>query len=96
MVQQKCRNRTPWFNTLESYNPAIHRVKQAMLHCAVVNDIATNPLPPPHPELLKYFEPPKKVLKRARESLEECKTVFKVKESTCILMSLSQLLNHLL
>jgi ATP-dependent DNA helicase 2 subunit 2 len=54
-----------------------------MFHCAVVNDIATNPLPPPHPELLKYFEPPKKVLKRARESLEECKKVFKVKEGMC-------------
>ena len=81
------RNRTVWFNTLESYNPAIHRVKQAMFHCAVVNDITTNPLPPPHPELLKYFEPPKKVLKRAKGPLAECKNVFKVKESTYVLMS---------
>ncbi|KAF8807166.1 SPOC domain-like protein [Phlegmacium glaucopus] len=72
--------RLPWFDTLQSYNPAIHRIKQAMFHCAVVNDIATHPLPPPHPELLKYFETPKKVLKRARDAVEECTSTFKVKE----------------
>ena len=73
-------NRLPWFDTLQSYNPAIHRIKQAMFHCAVVNDITTHPLPPPHPELLKYFETPKKVLKRARDAVEECTMAFKVKE----------------
>jgi len=51
-----------------------------MLHCAVVSDIATNPLPPPHPELLKYLYAPKKVLKRARSSIDKCKNEFKVKE----------------
>ncbi|KAJ3563470.1 hypothetical protein NP233_g8920 [Leucocoprinus birnbaumii] len=73
-------NRMPWFNPAESYNPSIHRNKQAMFHCAVVSDIATNPLPPPHPELLKYFSPPKKVLKRAKPAIDECKDQFKVKE----------------
>lgn len=75
-----CSNRYPWFDTRFSYNPAIHRTKQALFHSAVVQDLASNPPPPPHPELLKYFEPPKKVLKRARDALEECKAVFKVKE----------------
>jgi len=75
-----CSERLPWFDTLQSYNPAIHRIKQAMFHCAVVNDIATHPLPPPHPELLKYFETPKKVLKHARDAVEECISTFKVKE----------------
>jgi len=55
-------------------------VKQALFHSAVVQDLASNPLPPPHPELLKYFDPPKKVLKRARDALEGCKTSFKVKQ----------------
>ncbi|KAF8168356.1 ku80-like protein [Crassisporium funariophilum] len=73
-------NRLPWFDTVDSYNPAIHRTKQAMFHCAVVTDVASNPLPPPHPELLKYFEPPKRVLKRARGAIEECKSAFSVKE----------------
>jgi ATP-dependent DNA helicase 2 subunit 2 len=51
-----------------------------MFHCAIVNDVASNPLPPPHPELLKFFDPPKRAVKKAREHLEECKSVLKVKE----------------
>lgn len=51
-----------------------------MFHCAVVPDIASNPLPPPHPELLKYFNPPKKVLKRAKPAVEQCQDAFKVKQ----------------
>ncbi|XP_006454821.1 hypothetical protein AGABI2DRAFT_148177 [Agaricus bisporus var. bisporus H97] len=73
-------NRTPWFNPAESYNPALHRTKQAMFHCAVVTDIASNPLPPPHPELLKYFDPPKKLLKRAKPAIVQAQEAFKVKE----------------
>lgn len=75
-----CRNRYPWHDSRFSYNPAIHRTKQALFHSAVVQDLATNPIPPPHEELTKYFEPPKKVLKRARDAIEECQRVFKVKE----------------
>ncbi|TFK47939.1 SPOC domain-like protein [Heliocybe sulcata] len=73
-------NRGPWFEPALSYNPAVHRVKQALFHGAVVSDLNKNPLPPPHPELLKYFNPPKRVLKRARSALEECKTAFNVRE----------------
>jgi len=51
-----------------------------LFHCAVVSDLSTNPLPPPHPELLKYFDTPKRVLKRAKQAIEECQQVFKVKE----------------
>ncbi|KAG6820237.1 hypothetical protein H0H93_003600 [Arthromyces matolae] len=73
-------HRTPWYNTLESYNPSVHRTKQAMFHCAVVSDLATNPLPPPHPDLLQYFEPPKRAVNNSIDSLEKCKSVFKVKQ----------------
>ncbi|KAF5356130.1 hypothetical protein D9756_004280 [Leucocoprinus leucothites] len=73
-------NRMPWFNPADSYNPSIHRIKQAMFHCAIVSDVTSNPLPPPHPELLKYFHPPKKVIKRAKAAIENCKAEFKVKE----------------
>lgn len=70
----------PWFNPSDSYNPSVHRTKQAMFHCAVVSDITDNPLPPPHPELLKYFNTPKKVLKRAKGAIDECKDTFKIKQ----------------
>ncbi|KAI0638826.1 SPOC domain-like protein [Trametes polyzona] len=73
-------NRQPWFSTTDSYNPAIHRVKQAQYHAAIVKDLNRQPVPPPHEELLKYFEPPRRVLKRAREAVEECKRVFNVRE----------------
>jgi len=69
-----------WFDTRLSYNPAIHRVKQAQFHAAVVTDLNTNPLPPPHPELTKYFEPPKRVLKRSLDAIEECKDRFRIRE----------------
>ncbi|KAI0770992.1 SPOC domain-like protein [Trametes elegans] len=72
--------RQPWFDTRLSYNPAIHRTKQAQFHAAIVQDLNTHPLPPPHEELTKYFEPPRRVLKRARGAIEECKRVFNVRE----------------
>ncbi|KAH9938974.1 SPOC domain-like protein [Epithele typhae] len=72
--------REPWFDTRLSYNPAIHRTKQALFHGAVVPDLNTHPLPPPHPELLKYFEPPRRVLKRARRAIEDVKKAFNVRE----------------
>ncbi|KAG2370362.1 SPOC like C-terminal domain-containing protein [Suillus spraguei] len=70
----------PWYDTQQSYNPAIHRTKQALFHSAVVSDIISNPLPPPHPELLKYINPPRWALKASKDAVAECKTVFKVKE----------------
>ncbi|EJF58779.1 SPOC domain-like protein [Dichomitus squalens LYAD-421 SS1] len=73
-------NREPWFDTRLSYNPAIHRTKQALFHSAIVQDLNTHPLPPPHPELLKYMDPPRRVLKRARTAIEECKKTLKVRE----------------
>lgn len=51
-----------------------------MFHCAIVSDISTNPLPPPHPELLKYFQPPRKLLKRAKSAIIQAEEAFKVKQ----------------
>ena len=74
------RNRSPWFDTRLSYNPAIHRTKQALFHGAIVEDLVAEPLPGPHSELTKYFEPPKKVLKRANEVVDQCRTAFAIKK----------------
>lgn len=76
------RKPVPWYDTRQSYNPAIHRTKQALFHSAIVNDIASNPLPPPHPELLKYINPPRWALKASKNAIRECKEVFKIKEGT--------------
>ncbi len=59
-----------------------------MFHSAVVNDLESNPLPPPHPEVIKYFDPPKKMLKRARDAIEGCKDAFKVREGIELRLSL--------
>ncbi|KIJ21356.1 hypothetical protein PAXINDRAFT_123034 [Paxillus involutus ATCC 200175] len=69
-----------WFDPRLSYNPSIHRTKQAQFHSAVVPDLASHPLPPPHYELTKYFNCPRHVLKASRDALEECKGIFNVKE----------------
>ncbi len=37
-----------------------------------------HPVPPPHEELTRYFSPPSRVLKRAEDSLEGCRELFKV------------------
>ncbi|KAF8845541.1 ku80-like protein [Paxillus ammoniavirescens] len=71
---------SPWFDPRLSYNPSIHRTKQAQFHSAVVPDLASHPLPPPHYELTKYFNCPRRVLKASRDALEECKGIFNVKE----------------
>ncbi|KAM6497865.1 SPOC domain-like protein [Amanita muscaria] len=70
----------PWFDLRQSYNPALHRVKQALFHCAVVSDLKRQPLPPPHPELLKYFNTPPTVIAQAKNAVEKCQDVFKVRE----------------
>lgn len=76
------RKRGAWYDPSDSYNPSLHRVKQASFHSAVVSDLDTNPLPPPHPETLKYLQPPRRVLKRAADSIEACKSAFKVRQGT--------------
>ena len=73
-------DRIPWFDPRDSYNPSVHRIKQALFHAAIVTDLRTNPLPPPHPEVIKYLEPPRRVLKRAHDAIEGCKTAFNVKQ----------------
>lgn len=72
--------REPWFETNLSYNPAVHRIKQAQFHAAVVTDLNKQPVPPPHPETLKYFDPPRRVIKRAKDAIEQAEATFRVRE----------------
>jgi hypothetical protein len=74
------RDQQPWYDNRMSYNPAVHRIKQAMFHSAVITDLAKNPLPTPHPELIKYMRPPSKIVKRAAEAVNNCKSVMGVQK----------------
>ncbi|GJJ08784.1 hypothetical protein Clacol_003003 [Clathrus columnatus] len=79
-------NRLPWYDPVQSYNPAIHRIKQALFHGAITSDLSKNPLPPPHPDLVKYLNPPEIVLKRSRDAVEECRKLFKIKPGSDLLL----------
>uniref|UniRef100_D8QKI4 ATP-dependent DNA helicase II subunit 2 n=1 Tax=Schizophyllum commune (strain H4-8 / FGSC 9210) TaxID=578458 RepID=D8QKI4_SCHCM len=72
--------RGQWFTTIESYNPALHRTKQAMFHGAVVHNLDKDPVPPPHPDIVRFFDPPNRVLRKARDALETAKRELKVKQ----------------
>lgn len=79
-MSRAIRDRQPWYDNRMSYNPAVHRIKQAMFHCAVITDLATNPLPGPHPELTKYMRPPAKVVRRAVEAMDDCRSAMGVQK----------------
>jgi ATP-dependent DNA helicase 2 subunit 2 len=68
----------PWYDPSLSFNPAVHRIKQALFHAAIVPNLVDHPPPHPHPDLTRYFEPPPKLLKRAFQSLDGCKRAFNV------------------
>ncbi len=51
-----------WFECSKSFNPVIHRIKEAIFHASLTPDLDADPLPPPHPELVKYFNPPDEIV----------------------------------
>jgi ATP-dependent DNA helicase 2 subunit 2 len=71
-----CRQRKPWYDPSLSFNPAVHRIKQALFHSAIVPNLVDHPVPPPHLDLMRYFDLPSKVVKKSRQPLEECRRVF--------------------
>ncbi|EJT98868.1 SPOC domain-like protein [Dacryopinax primogenitus] len=79
-TQDEEGNTAPWFDPALSFNPALHRIKQALFHGARVADPEKNPLPPPHPELVKYFTTPENVLDRAKPAIERLKKAMNIKK----------------
>ncbi|TEB05100.1 hypothetical protein FA13DRAFT_1281993 [Coprinellus micaceus] len=59
----------------ESYNPTLHRAKEAMLHSTPVADLKAHPK-------LKFFEPPSRVPKRGKQPLEACIRAFDIKQGS--------------
>ena len=72
------RERGPWFDPSLSFNPAVHRIKQALFHAAIVPNLVDHPIPPPHPDLMRYFDSPPKMIKRSSQSLEKCIHAFNI------------------
>ena len=58
-----------------------------MFHGAVVGNLDKDPVPPPHPDIVRFFDPPNRVLRKAREALEAAKRELKVKQGQSICIS---------
>ncbi len=69
----------PWYQPQESYNPAIHRLKDAVYHQAVTADLDADPMPPPHPLLTQYLDTPETLVKRSSETVDKLKSALDIK-----------------
>lgn len=69
-----------WFDVNRSYNPVIHRIKEAIFHASLTQDLDAEPLGPPHPELTKYFNTPEALVKGAEDVTARLKEALKVKK----------------
>ncbi|KAL1411229.1 ATP-dependent DNA helicase yku80 [Vanrija albida] len=70
----------PWFDPALSYNPVIHRTKEAIFHASLTPDLEADPLPPPHPDLVKYFHTPPEVAQRVEKVTERLKEALDIKK----------------
>lgn len=74
--------RPAWFDPALSYNPSIHRTKQAILHASLTADPKADPLGPPHPELVKYFHTPDILVEQTEKITERLKDALDIKKVT--------------
>jgi ATP-dependent DNA helicase 2 subunit 2 len=66
----------PWFRCVESFNPAIHAIKEAVSWRVFHPEDKT--LPHPHPEVTKYLHLPRKVEERSEGIGKRCREVFEL------------------
>lgn len=69
-----------WFDVNKSYNPAIHRIKEAIFHASLTRDLDANPLGPPHTELVKYFNTPEDLAREAEDVTQRLKESLNLKK----------------
>ncbi|KAF8330432.1 SPOC domain-like protein [Cantharellus anzutake] len=74
-------NRLPWFDPSEAVHPAVHRIKEAIFHAAITSNIEEDPIPPPHPEIIKFLDPPSPILVKSRGPVQRCKSLFNIQEA---------------
>jgi ATP-dependent DNA helicase 2 subunit 2 len=69
-----------WFDVNRSYNPVIHRIKEAIFHASLTQDLDKDKLGPPHPELVKYFQTPAPLAKGADDVTNRLKESLSIKK----------------
>lgn len=51
-----------------------------LFHAAIVPNLVDHPVPPPHPDLTKYFYVPPKLIKKSGQVLDVCRRVFNISQ----------------
>lgn len=70
----------PWFSVEDSFNPGIHRMKEAVAHRTLrPGGRESRELPRPHWEVDKFLDRPKEVKKLSVGPAEECKKLFAIR-----------------
>ncbi|WRT66986.1 uncharacterized protein IL334_003952 [Kwoniella shivajii] len=69
-----------WFEPEKSYNPVIHRIKEAIFHASLTSDLDANPLGPPHPELVKYFNTPDDIGEQVEDLTQKLQAALDIKK----------------
>ncbi|KAK8869939.1 hypothetical protein IAR55_000507 [Kwoniella newhampshirensis] len=77
---QEEENNVTWFDTRNSYNPVIHRIKEAIFHASLTRDLDADPLGPPHPELVKYFNTPDEIVETVQDITSRLKEALDIKK----------------
>lgn len=70
----------PWLEPVNSFNPVIHRIKEAVFHASLVEDLKKDPVPPPHPELTKFFNTPEPIGEQVADVTERLKSALDIKK----------------
>lgn len=74
--------RPRWFEPYRSFNPVIHRIKEAIFHASLTADLDKDQLGPPHPELTKYFNPPDELVEQNTKLVNQLKESLNIKKVT--------------
>jgi ATP-dependent DNA helicase 2 subunit 2 len=69
-----------WFDPINSFNPVIHRIKEAIFHASLTQDLDADPLGPPHPELVKFFKTPEGLGERVQGVTQRLKEKLDIKK----------------
>lgn len=67
----------PWFSTEDSFNPAIHRMKEAVAYRVMHPD--STDLPRPHWEVDKFLDRPEEIREASRHWAEKCRNLFNIR-----------------